>query len=78
MLSRTPLALIDSNRRFKEKLTPNNRRKIEGAIAANATYTFAAENVNCYYGIIRIILSSLIRNIINNKLIYSVINQNVT
>jgi hypothetical protein len=47
MPPRTPLALINSNRRFKEELTPNDRGKIEGAIAAGATFTFAAENVNC-------------------------------
>ena len=47
MPPRTPLALIDGNRRFKEELTPNDRGKIEGAIAAGATYAFAAENVNC-------------------------------
>src|SRR5438552_16176555 len=47
MPPRTPLTLIDGNRRFKEELTPNNRGKIEGAIAAGAIYAFAAENVNC-------------------------------
>ena len=46
MPPRTPLALIDGNRRFKEELTPNDRGKIEGAIAADTTYAFAAENVN--------------------------------
>ena len=44
---RTPLALIDGNRRFKEELTPNNRRKIKGTIAVGTTYAFTAENINC-------------------------------
>jgi hypothetical protein len=45
MPPRTPLGIINGNRRQGGKLTPYQRGKIEGARNAGSTFAFAAEQV---------------------------------
>ena len=48
MPPRTPLGIINNNRRQNNELTPHQRGKIEGAQNAGFTFTFAAEQVKCH------------------------------
>ena len=47
MPPRTPLGIINGNRRQGGELTPYQRRKIEGALNAGSTFAFAAEQTKC-------------------------------
>jgi hypothetical protein len=47
MRPRTILGAIDGNRGVNNELTPNQRGKIEGAIAVGANFAQAAKVVNC-------------------------------
>jgi hypothetical protein len=48
MPPRTPLGIINGNRRKSDELTPYQRGKIEGARNAGSTFTFAAKQVKCH------------------------------
>jgi len=47
MPPRTPLGIIDGNRPYGHELTPNQRGKIEGAVAFGANYAAAGKLVDC-------------------------------
>jgi hypothetical protein len=47
MPPRTPLGIIDGNRRQGGELIPYQRGKIEGARNAGSTFAFAADQVKC-------------------------------
>ena len=47
MPPRTPLGIINGNRRKSGELTPYQRGKIEGARNAGSTFAFAAEQTKC-------------------------------
>ena len=48
MFPRTPLGIINGNRRKSGELTPYQRGKIEGARNTGSIFTFAAEQVKCH------------------------------
>ena len=48
MPPRTPLGIINGNRRQGGELTPYQRGKIEGARNAGSTFADAAKQVNCH------------------------------
>jgi len=56
MPPRTPLGIINSNRRKSDELTPYQRGKIEDARNTGSTFTFAAEQVKCHLETARMIL----------------------
>ena len=47
MAPRTVLGIIDGNRGVRSELTPNQRRKIEGAKLANTTFRVISEIGKC-------------------------------
>jgi hypothetical protein len=47
MRPRTILGTIDGNRGVGNELTPNQRGKIEGAVAVGANFTQAVQVVDC-------------------------------
>ena len=48
MPPRTPLGIINGNRRKSGELTPYQRGKIEGARNAGSTFVDAAKQVKCH------------------------------
>ena len=56
MPPRTPLGIINGNRRQGGELTSHQRGKIEGTRNADSTFAFAAEQVKCHPEIARMIL----------------------
>ena len=48
MPPRTPLGIINSNRRQGGELTPHQRGKIQDARNTGSTFAFAAEQVKCH------------------------------
>jgi len=48
MPPRTPLGIINGNRRKSGELTPYQRGKIEGARNAGSTFADAAKQVKCH------------------------------
>ena len=53
MPPRTPLGIIDGNRRQGGELTPYQRGKIEGACNADSSFTSAGRQVKCHRNIVR-------------------------
>ena len=48
MPPRTPLSIIDGNRRQGNELTPYQCRKIEGAYNADSSFASAGRQVKCH------------------------------
>ena len=53
MPPRTPLGIINGNRRKSGELTPYQRGKIEDARNAGSTFTDAAKQIKCHEDIAR-------------------------